>query len=107
MSSWLETCTAPTFESAGGHFNPTGAAHGILSDKGAHLGDLPNIHVPPSGVNVELFVPGVSLQSRPGLHALLDDDGAALVIHAKPDDYRTDPSGDAGDRLACGVIVKG
>jgi Cu-Zn family superoxide dismutase len=99
-------CTAPTFESAGDHFNPTGAGHGVLDAKGPHLGDLPNLHIPPGGLTVEYFLDGASLESRPGRHALLGSDGTAIVIHAKPDDYRTDPAGDAGDRLACGVITK-
>ena len=97
-------CEAPTFQSAGSHFNPTKMAHGILSDKGAHAGDLPNVHVPASGqLDVELFVEGVRFTGQNGL---FDADGAALVMHAKPDDYRSDPAGNAGDRIACGVITK-
>jgi Cu-Zn family superoxide dismutase len=97
-------CDPPGFQSAGGHFNPAKMAHGLFSDKGAHAGDLPNVHVPAGGrVDVELFVPGIHLA---GQNAILDADGAALVMHAKPDDYRTDPAGNAGDRIACGVITK-
>lgn len=97
-------CDGPTFESAGGHFNPTKAAHGMLSAKGAHLGDLPNIHVPASGqLDVEFFARDAQLS---GKNALLDQDGAAVVMHAKPDDYKTDPAGAAGDRIACGVITR-
>lgn len=94
-------CDPPSFESAGTHFNPTKMAHGVLSDKGPHAGDLPNVHVPTGGRGeVQMFVQGVQFSG------LMDADGAALVMHAKPDDYRTDPSGSAGDRIACGVITK-
>jgi Cu-Zn family superoxide dismutase len=97
-------CDPPTFDSAGSHFNPTKMSHGIFNDKGPHAGDLPNVHVPTGGsLDVELFVEGVRFS---GQNALLDADGAALVLHAKPDDYRTDPSGSAGDRIACGVVTK-
>jgi Cu-Zn family superoxide dismutase len=93
----------PPFKSAGDHFAPRGHGHGFLSVKGRHAGDLPNIHVPKSGeLMVEFFVPDVRLKS--GKNALQDRDGSALVIHAQKDDYRSDPSGNAGDRLACGVI---
>lgn len=96
-------CDPPTFESAGSHLNPTKMGHGVLNDKGAHLGDLPNVHVPAGGrLDVEMFAEGPRFT---GTNALLDADGAALVMHAKPDDYRTDPAGAAGDRIACGVIV--
>jgi Cu-Zn family superoxide dismutase len=94
-------CEPPTFQSAGSHLNPGNMAHGLLSDKGAHEGDLPNVHIPSGGTtDVELFVEGLQMSG------VLDADGAALVLHAKPDDYRTDPSGNAGDRIACGVITK-
>jgi Cu-Zn family superoxide dismutase len=97
-------CDAPTFQTAGPHLNPTNMAHGVMSEKGAHLGDLPNVHVPAGGaLDVEVFVPGAHLA---GANGILDADGAALVLHAQPDDYRTDPSGSAGDRIACGVITK-
>ena len=96
-------CDVPSFESAGKHFNPTGATHGVLSAKGPHTGDLPNIHVSPSGsTELEFVVVGARLG---GEDSLLDADGAAIVLHAKPDDHRTDPAGHAGDRIACGVIA--
>jgi superoxide dismutase, Cu-Zn family len=98
-------CDPPTFESAGPHLNPTGAQHGFMQAKGPHAGDLPNLHVPKDGrLTVEVLARGVTLQA--GSNSLLDSDGSALVIHAKPDDYRTDPAGAAGDRIACGVIQK-
>jgi Cu-Zn family superoxide dismutase len=96
-------CDAPAFESAGGHFNPTKAQHGFFDAKGPHRGDLPNVHVPSSGrLAFEYVADSVALKT--GQARLLDQDGSALVMHAKPDDYRTDPAGAAGDRLACGVI---
>lgn len=95
----------PPFESAGGHFNPSDKQHGFLNGKGIHAGDLPNIHVPQNGeLTVEVLASEVSLQD--GKNSLFDADGSALVIHEKADDYRTDPAGDAGSRIACGVISK-
>ena len=92
----------PPFKSAGGHFNPTGAKHGIGSAEGVHAGDMPNIHVPESGA-LEIEVLNTLLH----LDALLfDEDGAAIVIHDGPDDYVTDPAGAAGPRIACGVITQ-
>lgn len=93
------TCTPPTFESAGGHFNPRRAQHGVLNAQGPHAGDLPNLHVLASGATLEMFVPNVAVK------ALLDGDRTALVLHGGIDDHRTDPAGGAGDRVACGVIT--
>lgn len=94
----------PPFESAGDHFDPLKTQHGFLAKGGRHAGDLPNIHVPPQGaLTVEFFVPNVRLKD--GKNRLMDQDGSALVIHAKPDDYRSDPAGNAGDRVACAVIA--
>ena len=91
------------FSSAGGHFNPEGKEHGYMSDGGLHAGDMPNQHVGDNGrLLTEVFNARVRLKE--GRFALLDADGSALVIHATADDYRTDPAGAAGDRLACGVI---
>lgn len=96
------TCEPP-FESAGGHFNPTGKEHGKDNPRGAHAGDLPNLDVPQSGrAKVEIVAKGISLDG--GTAGLLDGDGAALVVHAGADDHRSDPAGNAGKRLACGVI---
>lgn len=90
----------PPFTSAGGHYNPTDAKHGLNAEEGAHAGDMPNIFIPASGeLTIEVFAAGLAIDDQ-----LLDDDGAALVIHAGPDDYRSDPAGNAGDRIACGVI---
>ena len=95
-------CEAP-FESAGPHFNPGNHKHGMLAGEG-HAGDMPNLHVPQSGeLVVEILNPAITLEKgRP--NSLFDSDGSAIVVHAKADDYKTDPAGDAGDRIACGVI---
>jgi Cu-Zn family superoxide dismutase len=96
-------CEPPDFKSAGPHFNPDQTKHGYLSPEGPHAGDMPNLHVPADGkLQVEILVPNVSLS---GEALLLDADGSALVVHAGADDYKTDPAGSSGDRIACGVIT--
>jgi Cu-Zn family superoxide dismutase len=96
-------CDGPDFKSAGPHFNPDQTKHGILSPEGPHAGDLPNLHVPADGkLEVEILDPVVTLSQEA---ALLDADGSSIVIHAGPDDYTTDPAGNSGDRIACGVIT--
>ncbi len=93
-------CDPPDFKTAGGHYNPTGAEHGMLSPAGYHSGDMPNLVAgPDKAANAQVFLQGVTIE------ALKDRDGSALVIHAKPDDYKTDPSGASGDRVGCGVIA--
>lgn len=95
----------PPFESAGGHWNPTNAQHGFEVPGGPHLGDMRNITVgADSSATLQGTTPGGTLR---GASAVVDQDGAAVVIHAKPDDYRTQPSGNAGDRIACGVVEMG
>ena len=95
----------PPFKSSGGHFNPSKKEHGILDAAGPHAGDLPNLVIPKNGkLDFELFAMDLTL--APGTNTVLDDDGTALVIHAKADDYKSQPAGDAGDRIACGVITK-
>jgi Cu-Zn family superoxide dismutase len=96
-------CDAPDFTSAGPHWNPTGRQHGKDNPAGMHKGDLPNLLVGANGKgSFEFTIPGVQVSG--GDPALLDADGSAVVIHASPDDYRTDPSGNAGTRIACGVL---
>jgi Cu-Zn family superoxide dismutase len=98
-------CDTPDFKSAGGHVNPMALTHGIMNTKGFHLGDLPNIHVGSEGkLEFEVWVPESSLDKLD--KNLLDEDGAALVIHEGADDYTTDPAGAAGPRIACGIIEK-
>jgi Cu-Zn family superoxide dismutase len=97
-------CEGPGFKSCGGHFNPTNAKHGFLSAEGPHAGDLPNIIVGKSGrLQQQLYTPLAGLKQ--GNIKLSDGDGAALIIHAGADDYTTDPSGNAGDRVACAVVI--
>ncbi|MFD2629720.1 superoxide dismutase family protein [Oceanobacillus kapialis] len=97
-------CEAPTFESAGGHFNPHGNDHGTESQDGPHAGDLPNIEVAEDGtVDTEVTAEMVTLEKGQE-NSVYKDGGTALVIHAGADDYESQPSGDAGDRIACGVI---
>jgi superoxide dismutase, Cu-Zn family len=98
-------CDRPSFESAGGHFNPTKQQHGFLNPRGAHAGDLPNTEVPSSTqLSVEYFVADVTIE--PGPRSLADANGSSIVIHAGKDDYASDPAGDSGNRLACGQIVR-
>ncbi|WP_252315699.1 superoxide dismutase family protein [Sinobaca sp. H24] len=98
-------CTAPDFESAGDHFNPTDAEHGTEAEGGPHAGDLPNIETDENGeVTTELDASDDIIVDRHEDNSLFDDDNTALVIHENEDDYETQPAGDAGDRIACGVI---
>ena len=88
-------CDPPGFTTAGGHLNPAARQHGTRNPRGPHLGDLPNLTVSANGHGaINFLVSG----------EIADADGTALVIHAKPDDYRTDPSGNSGDRIACAVL---
>jgi Cu-Zn family superoxide dismutase len=92
-------CDAPTFETAGPHWNPTSMKHGTMNPQGPHYGDMPNIIIDSGGRGtVAATIPGATLAG------LLDADGAAFVIHAGPDDLKTDPSGNSGGRIACGVF---
>lgn len=95
-------CEAPAFASAGGHLNPSGHQHGKDNPAGSHLGDLPNITVDGHGngeLAQTLTVDAATFRAQLG-----DADGAAVVVHAAPDDYRTDPSGNSGARIACAVL---
>ena len=96
-------CDAPDFESAGGHFNPTNASHGLLDPEGPHAGDLINLHVDEDGT-VTYVVTTALVTLNEGERAIFDSDGSAVILHAQPDDYVTDPGGGSGDRIACGVI---
>jgi Cu-Zn family superoxide dismutase len=96
-------CVAPDFASAGPHFNPEGRQHGRDNPMGAHAGDLPNLNVDADG-NGALDVLVAGLRLKDGATPLIDGDGAAIVLHEKPDDDRTDPAGNAGARIACGEL---
>ncbi len=98
-------CQPPDFASAGAHFNPTGKQHGRLNPAGPHAGDLPNLVVGPSGEGgIDITTKAVAL--GPGPTSLLGDKGTSIVIHAAADDEKTDPIGNSGARIACGVITK-
>jgi superoxide dismutase, Cu-Zn family len=94
--------TASKFETAGGHYSG-GKEHGVDHEGGPHAGDLPNVNVGQDGVlKVEFFSDMLSITE--GDNPLMDADGSAVILHANPDDYSTQPSGDAGDRIACGLV---
>ena len=98
-------CEGPQFASAAGHFNPDKKQHGVMNPQGPHAGDLPNITIAADGSGrLETTTNRVTLGS--GATSIFDADGSALVIHAAPDDFVTDPTGNSGGRSACGVIVK-
>ncbi|AAC06553.1 superoxide dismutase family protein [Aquifex aeolicus] len=97
-------CKPPTFKSAKGHFNPYGKKHGLLNPEGPHAGDMPNIYTDDKGnVRVQVLNPFVTLK-KGEKNSLFKEGGTALVIHSGPDDYKSDPAGNAGKRIACGVI---
>ena len=101
----MAKCEGPTFESAGDHFNPTGKQHGLKNPNGPHAGDMNNFTVRANGTaTATLTDPRVTLGS--GSNSLFTDGGTTLIIHEKPDDMKTDPSGNSGERIACGVITK-
>ncbi|MET3574512.1 superoxide dismutase family protein [Bhargavaea ullalensis] len=99
-------CTPPDFESTGSHFNPHSKEHGFENPNGFHAGDLPNIEVDKEGkVDLETVSEHVSLkEGKPGY--LLDEDGSSIVVHEGPDDYKTDPAGNSGKRIACAAFNK-
>src|SRR4051794_38440738 len=92
-------CDGPDFASAGGHLNPTGMQHGLDNPQGPHAGDFPNLTVADDGTGT------LDYMSPATMDEIFDADGSALVVHANPDDEMTDPSGNSGPRIACGVIT--
>ncbi|PYX57937.1 MAG: superoxide dismutase [Acidobacteria bacterium] len=98
-------CDVPDFKSAGPHFNPDNKKHGLQNPEGPHAGDMPNFTVTESGTAKETLV-NKAVNMGDDSHSLFSNGGTAIVIHAKPDDMKTDPAGNAGDRIACGVITK-
>jgi Cu-Zn family superoxide dismutase len=98
-------CDGPDFNSAGPHFNPDGKKHGLENPEGPHAGDAPNFKVDANGKARSLVnFPNLTLGDDP--HSVFTGGGTALVIHAKADDQKTDPAGNSGPRIACGVITK-
>ncbi len=98
-------CEAPAFTTAGGHFNPGGKKHGLNNPEGHHAGDLPNLNLATDGTaTFETTVMDISLDAAAS-NSIFDGDGSALVIHAGPDDMLTDPAGNSGARIACGVLT--
>jgi Cu-Zn family superoxide dismutase len=100
-------CEAPAFTSAGAHFNPTNAHHGMNNPESPkpHAGDMPNLTVKPNGT-LKQTVENGAVTLGDGANSLFANGGTALMIHAKPDDLKSDPAGNAGDRIACGTITK-
>ena len=98
-------CEGPDFKSAGGHFNPANKHHGLQNPEGPHAGDINNFKADDKGnAMATLIAGGVTLSDGP--NSVFTGGGTALVVHAKADDGKTDPSGNSGDRVACGVIQK-
>lgn len=98
-------CEGPDFKSAGPHFNPESKQHGLQNPDGHHAGDMANFTVDAKGkAAVDLFNKDVNFGNDS--HSIFSNGGTSIVVHAKPDDMRTDPSGNSGDRIACGVITK-
>ncbi len=98
-------CDVPDFKSAGPHFNPDNKKHGLQNPEGHHAGDMPNFTVTESGT-AKLTIENKDVDLGDDSHSLFSNGGTAIVIHAKPDDMKTDPAGNAGDRIACGPITK-
>lgn len=97
-------CEGPEFTPAGGHFNPYNKEHGFENPKGPHAGDLPNVYVTPQGtLEVEVLAHQMTLK-KGKKNSLVRKDGSTLIMHAMEDDYRTNPAGNAGARVVCGVI---
>jgi len=101
----MAKCEGPAFESAGPHFNPEAKLHGLENPKGPHAGDMKNFMVGANGT-AKATVTDSRVNLGTDSHSLFTNGGTSLVIHAKADDMKTDPSGNSGDRIACGVIAK-
>ena len=101
----MAKCEGPAFTSAGGHFNPDGKHHGLQNPEGPHAGDMPNFTVTAKGTaKATIEDPRVTLGD--GANSVFSNGGTALMVHAKADDMKSDPAGNAGDRIACGTITK-
>ncbi len=98
------SCEGANFEAAGPHFNPDGKKHGLLSPDGHHAGDMDNFIVEASGKAPRVIIINKDVTLEPGPHSLFSNGGTSLLVHAKADDMKTDPAGNSGDRIACGVV---
>lgn len=96
-------CEGPGFDSAGPHFNPENKSHGEKNQQGPHAGDLKNITVASDGT-AKATLTGTKVSLKIGANSITANAGTSLVIHEKADDYQSDPAGNAGARIACGVI---
>lgn len=96
--------TTGAFASAGAHFNPANKHHGLENPEGPHAGDLPNVDVGADGT-ASVTIPTTRVTLGSGANSLLDADGSAVVVHAAADDQKSDPSGNSGARVACGVVT--
>ncbi|MEI3611218.1 superoxide dismutase family protein [Pseudogracilibacillus sp. SO30301A] len=99
-------CDTPDFESAGGHFNPGGKNHGFDDPEGPHAGDMVNLEVHADGTAEQIFINDMVTLKKDVPHSLFSEEGTTLMIHADSDDYVSQPAGDAGERIVCGVISK-
>lgn len=99
-------CEAPDFESAGDHFNPTNASHGLENPQGPHAGDMANLLVETDGSVHADVTNDMLLLTEDQANSLFDADGSALIVHAQPDDHVTQPAGGTGERIACGVVAR-
>ncbi|MBV7258401.1 superoxide dismutase family protein [Erythrobacter crassostreae] len=97
-------CDAPDFKTAGGHLNPFAKTHGRLSEQGSHLGDFENIEISDNGTALATRM--IEKNAAEIESILFDEDGTAVMIHAGPDDYMSDPAGAAGPRIACGIVER-
>lgn len=97
-------CEEPEFKSAGGHFNPTNAKHGFDNPKGPHAGDLPNLEVGEDGKGTESYLNEMITLKKGEKNSIIREGGTSLMIHSDADDYVSQPAGNAGERIACGVI---
>jgi Cu-Zn family superoxide dismutase len=102
----MAKCEGPTFETAGAHFNPDSKMHGLKNPKGPHVGDMNNFTVRPDRSSTQTVTNKHAMFAAEGMHSIFGTNGTSLVIHAKADDQKTDPSGNSGDRIACGVVSK-
>jgi Cu-Zn family superoxide dismutase len=101
----VSKCEAPDFKSAGGHFNPENKHHGLQNPEGPHAGDMMNFTAKKNGTATATITNDRVTMNTTGANSLFANGGTALVVHAKADDYKSDPAGNAGDRIACGIIM--